>query len=61
MPYLGLLPKIVAHADWGTSPAKRWLACAVLHPDDLGYRDPGTPDSDVVRRIEGWILGQAAE
>jgi hypothetical protein len=25
----------------------------------LGYREDGAPDSDVVRAVEGWILGQA--
>ena len=25
-----------------------------------GHRPPGDPDDPVVRRIEGWILGQAA-
>ncbi len=24
----------------------------------LGYRPPGTPDAEAIRKIEGWILGQ---
>jgi hypothetical protein len=27
----------------------------------LGYREEGAPDTEVVRRVEGWILGQAGE
>jgi hypothetical protein len=26
----------------------------------LGYRGDGAPDLDMVREVEGWILGQAA-
>lgn len=28
-----VIPTLVAHADWGTQPGKRWLACATLAED----------------------------
>jgi len=36
-------PSLVAHADWGTSPGKRWLARAVLDADGQYVAQPPEP------------------
>lgn len=28
-----MLPSFIVHADWGSNPKKRWMACAALQPD----------------------------
>jgi hypothetical protein len=61
---------LVAHADWGVDPRKRWVATARRtggwSAEDVGminvvdgHRPPGDPHDDpAVHTVEGWILGQ---
>ena len=36
-------PRLVAHADWSTHPAKRWMASAVRRPDGSYLARPPRP------------------
>lgn len=40
MPSALMLPTLVAHADWSTAPAKRWLACAAWDAGRYRVRAP---------------------
>jgi hypothetical protein len=53
------LPTLVAHADWSAHPAKRWMARAVLQPDDRYLVLPPAP----VGALDGfwaWLEDAAA-
>jgi hypothetical protein len=48
------LPDLIVHADWSTSPTKRWLARAALQPDGryrLFHPEPVGDASSLLRRL----------
>jgi hypothetical protein len=58
------LPRIVVHCDWSTSPAKRWMAAAVLQDENSYLAYPAQPVPDppsTLWQIGGQYLGPEPE